>query len=92
MKTYKNIGIFLAIILITISSFVVETKRKIPVRTIVVNCESLKIAQNTMDIYAKNGYSVIQLSPIIVKINNPNYHNVVKELDVTNNFILIIQK
>lgn len=92
MKTFKNIGIFLGIILILISSFVVETKRKVPVRTIIVNCETLKIAENTMNIYAKHGYTIVQLSPVLVKINNPNHYKVVKELNVTNNFILIMQK
>ena len=92
MKNTKNIGIFLGIILILISSFVVETKRKVPVRTIIVNCETLKIAENTMNIYAKHGYITIQLSPILVRINNPNYNKIVEELDVTNNYILIMQK
>ena len=92
MKQLKNISIFLGIILIIVSSFVVDTKRKVPVKTIIVNCETLKIAENTMNIYAKHGYSIVQLSPILVKINNPNYSNIVKELNVTNNYILIMQK
>lgn len=92
MKQLKNISIFLGIILIIVSSFVVDTKRKVPVKTIIVNCETLKIAENTMNIYAKHGYSIVQLSPILVKINNPNYTNIVKELNVTNNYILIMQK
>lgn len=92
MKNTKNIGIFLGIILIIISSFVVDTKRKVPIRTIIVNCETLKIAENTMNIYAKHGYTIVELSPVLVKINNPNHYKVVKELNVTNNFILIMQK
>lgn len=92
MKTYKNIGIFLGIILILISSFVVDTKRKLPVRTVVVQLPTFKSVESTINMYAKYGYSVVQISPVLVKINNPNYYTVVKELNVTNNYILIMEK
>lgn len=94
MKAFKNTGIFLGIILILISSFVVETKRKVPVRTIVVNCETMPIAQNLINIYAKHGYSLVQLSPIIVKLTNPDAGQTprVHELNIENNFILIMEK
>lgn len=72
MKTYKNIGIFLGIILILISSFVVDTKRKLPVRTVVVQLPTFKIVQNTISIYANHGYKVVQISPILVNISNTN--------------------
>lgn len=93
MKNIKNIGIFLAIILIIISSFVVDTKRKLPVRTVVLQCPTFKIAENTINTYSKYGYSVVQISPILVKISNPhNGHNHIYDLNCTNNFILIMEK
>ena len=94
MKAFKNTGIFLGIILILISSFVVDTKRKVPVRTMLVNCETMPIAQNLINIYAKHGYSLVQLSPIIIKITNPDAGrtNYVHRLDCENNFILIMEK
>jgi hypothetical protein len=93
MKNIKNIGLFLGIILILISSFVVDTKRKIPVRTMVVNCETMPIAQNLINIYAKHGYSLVQLSPIVIKLTNPTYaSDHIFDLKCTNNFILIMQK
>ena len=93
MKNIKNTGIFLGIILILISSFVVETKRKVPVRTVVVQCPTFKVVENTINIYANHGYKVIQISPFLVKLTNPcNRHDHIYDLNCTNNFILIMEK
>lgn len=93
MKTYKNIGVFLGIILILISSFVVDTKRKVPVRTVVVQLPTFKSVESTINMYAKYGYSVVQISPVLVKLTNPcNRHDHIYDLNCTNNFILIMEK
>lgn len=93
MKSFKNIGIFLGIILIIVSSFVVDAKRKVPVRTVVVQCPTFKVVENTINTYAKYGYSVVQISPIVVKLTNPcDGHNHIYDLNCTNNFIIIMEK
>ena len=93
MKSSKYIVLFLGI-LILISSFIIDTKGKVPKRILFFNCENMKIVDNYINLYTKYGYSFKQLSPYAVKINNVSYQNryTISEMDVVNNYLLILEK
>ncbi len=92
MKPYKYIILFLGILVLT--SFIVDTKNKIPKRILFFHCENTNIVNNYINLYTKYGYSFKQLSPYAVKINNVSYQNryTISGMDVVNNYLLILEK